>query len=344
MDILTETKKRISAFLNAKAGLLWMDTVEEFRAENLIFEVAAALNYNVKIWSATRGVESIKLSVDSETGKLRIKDTVIDKPFPYAPHEALKDAYDSQSGRVITIFRDLGPQLNPLVSRALRDVCRFITRKTQEQSKAVIVIGTQAPPDDIPGINLVELPLPDRDNISRIIDDISNGPLPDDVKAGIKENREAIISASIGLPAEDVSTSVLKSIVETGTADPGKISQDKKQIVARGGVLEWFDPDPRGFDLVGGLANLKEWLKERKSGFSDRAVQYGLPNPKGILCVGVPGGGKSLTAKCTAAAWQVPLLRMDVGALYGGLVGESEGNIRKALRTAESVAPCVMWV
>jgi len=96
---------------------------------------------------------------------------------------------------------------------------------------------------------------------------------------------------------------------------------------------------------VGGLANLKSWLHKRKNAFTESAAQYGLPeNPKGLLIIGIQGGGKSRASKAIASYWSLPLLRLDIGKIFSGIVGSSEENLRSVIKTAESVAPCIMWL
>ena len=121
------------------------------------------------------------------------------------------------------------------------------------------------------------------------------------------------------------------------------IGAEKRAVVSARGV-EWYEPDPRGLAAVGGLENLKAWLTQRKSAFSQRARDFGLPAPKGVLIVGPPGGGKSLTAKAVAAAWGVPLLKLDMGGAKSKYVGESEANLRSALATIEAVGRCVVFM
>jgi SpoVK/Ycf46/Vps4 family AAA+-type ATPase len=125
--------------------------------------------------------------------------------------------------------------------------------------------------------------------------------------------------------------------------DVAVVQQEKGQIVRKSGVLEMVTSTVK-LDDVGGLGSLKNWLTKRSGSWLDEAALYGLPAPKGVLVTGVPGCGKSLTAKAMASAWSLPLIRMDVGRIFGGLVGESEQNMRNALRTAEAVAPCVLWI
>jgi SpoVK/Ycf46/Vps4 family AAA+-type ATPase len=118
---------------------------------------------------------------------------------------------------------------------------------------------------------------------------------------------------------------------------------EKKQIIGKSGVLEYFD-NLEEFANVGGMTGLKDWLQKRSIAFTDAAKEFGLPDPKGLLVLGIPGTGKSLVCKAVAGLWKVPLIRSDVGRIMSGLVGSSEDNMRKALRTAESISPCIMWI
>lgn len=156
--------------------------------------------------------------------------------------------------------------------------------------------------------------------------------------------RDQAIDAAVGLTAEEVQSCYAKSLVQTRKIEPATVASEKKRVIARERVLEWYDPIPGGLDAVGGLDLLKTWLTQRRSAFSVAARKYGVPPPKGVLLVGVPGCGKSLTAKAVSTAWSVPLLRCDLNGLKGKFVGESEANLRRALRTAEAVSPCVLWL
>ncbi|MFT7583479.1 MAG: SpoVK/Ycf46/Vps4 family AAA+-type ATPase, partial [Myxococcota bacterium] len=134
-----------------------------------------------------------------------------------------------------------------------------------------------------------------------------------------------------------------KSLVKTRDFDIDTILAEKKGIIRKSGILEFYQTDEK-FNDVGGLEVLKSWLKKRKVAFSRDARDFGLPAPKGILLIGVPGCGKSLTAKAIGAMWHMPLLRLDVGKVFGSLVGSSEENMRKAIKTAEAVAPSILWL
>jgi SpoVK/Ycf46/Vps4 family AAA+-type ATPase len=179
----------------------------------------------------------------------------------------------------------------------------------------------------------------------------------DELIAGVKDNprvvidldddgRDELIKACQGLTKAEAENALARTIVSRGRLDGEDVNAilaEKEQIIRKSGILE-FTATVETFDDVGGLANLKRWLKRRNEGFSQKAHEFGLPNPRGVLLVGFPGCGKSLCAKAVAAAWRKPLLKFDIGRVFGGLVGESEANMRKALTVAEGVAPAVLWI
>jgi len=168
---------------------------------------------------------------------------------------------------------------------------------------------------------------------------------------GVKVNltpqgKDKLVQSALGLSSNQAQRVFAKGIVSDGVLDERDIDMvtaEKKQIIRESGALEFFAPTETIAD-VGGLEVLKEWLRTRERAFSQEARDYGLPAPKGIALIGIPGTGKSLTAKMIAGLWHLPLIRLDVGALFGSLVGQSEENTRRALRLAETVAPCLLWI
>jgi len=157
---------------------------------------------------------------------------------------------------------------------------------------------------------------------------------------------ERLAQAAVGLSRSQANRAFAKALVGDTALDDRDINlvlEEKKNVVRESGALEFYAPG-EGTDDVGGLEVLKTWLRLRERALSPEAKEYGLPAPKGVALIGIPGTGKSLTAKMIASQWRLPLLRLDVGAVFGSLVGESEEKIRQALRLAELVAPCVMWI
>lgn len=201
----------------------------------------------------------------------------------------------------------------------------------------------EVPPELAGHATVIDWPLPDRAEIAEILKGVVEA-LPAGITIPDDATRDAAIDAAVGLTSEEASSCYAKSIVTVKKIDPAVVSAEKRRVIARERVLEWYEPDPRGLDAVGGLEELKSWLRRRRSALSQKARDFGLPAPKGVLLVGPPGCGKSLSAKAVAAAWGIPLLRLDLGALKSKFVGESEGNIRKALQVAEAVAPCILWL
>jgi ATP-dependent 26S proteasome regulatory subunit len=234
-----------------------------------------------------------------------------------------------------------------VVLRALRNLARFLPAMPRDRAQAIIVLtpSAEVPPELAGHATVVEWPLPDREEIAAIYD-AQLEALPDEMRATASPNgtRDAAIDAAVGLNGTEVGACYAKSLVQQRRIDVPVIVAEKKRVIARERVLEWFDPLPGGLDAVGGLDALKEWLKSRAMAYSPKAREYGLPAPKGALVGGVPGTGKSLTAKAVAAAWGVPLLRLDLGAVKSKFVGESEANLRRAFRTIEAIGRCVVWI
>jgi SpoVK/Ycf46/Vps4 family AAA+-type ATPase len=152
-----------------------------------------------------------------------------------------------------------------------------------------------------------------------------------------------MLDAALGMTTIEAENAFALSVVEAGKVCPMIVAREKANEVKKNGLLEICDTVP-SLDEIGGLDQLKRWLIERKDAFSKEAQEYGLPAPKGLLIIGVPGTGKSLTAKATAAVFQRPLLKLDAGRIFGSLVGQSESNLRSVLQTVEAIAPCVLWI
>jgi SpoVK/Ycf46/Vps4 family AAA+-type ATPase len=161
-----------------------------------------------------------------------------------------------------------------------------------------------------------------------------------------EDGRERLLQSALGLTlgeAENVIARILVRHLRLGVDQVPEILTEKRQLIRKSGLLEYYASE-ESFATVGGMAALKDWLAKRGAAFTPAARAYGLPAPKGLLLLGVQGCGKSLCAKAAANLWQVPLLRFDMGRMFGSLVGSSEDNVRRAISLAESVAPAVLWV
>ena len=329
------TAADVAALLRARNPLIWIVSKEEARVESLLMLAASAAAYEPRFWDCSTGISDYA-GAPQEQGR-----GVTD------PAQAIAAIRDSRK-RQLWVLRDLAPWLrDPTVTRALRSLARSLPLSPRDEARAVVVLTPDANvPAELAGHAIViDWPLPDRAEIAQLLDG-AIAALPDGIReaAALNGAREAAIDAAVGLTGEEAQSCYAKSMVLSRKIDPAAVAQEKRRVIARERVLEWFDPLPGGLASVGGLDLLKSWLASRRAAFSPAARAYGLPAPKGCLLVGVPGCGKSLTAKAIATAWGMPLLRLDMGALKSKFVGESEGNIRKALKVAETVAPCVLWL
>ncbi len=336
-----EAAADVSALLRARNPLLWIVTREEARVEASLFEASASANYIARTWDVAQGVASIGGAPEPGIGGADPGDML----------KAIAQRALGGNERAVWIMRDLAPWLKDLTGaatcRSLRNLARLLPGCPREQAQAVIVLS---PSSDMPAelaghATVIEWPLPDREEIAAILQSAIES-LPDDMqeKACPDSEREAAIDAAVGLTGEEAASCYARSLVQHRAIDPLTVGREKKRVVARDGLLEWYDPIPGGMDAVGGLDALKAWLESRKNAYAPEAKEYGLPAPKGALLVGISGCGKSLTAKAIATAWGCPLLRLDLGGLKSKYVGESEGNLRKALEVINSVGRCVVWL
>ncbi|HVR82898.1 MAG TPA: AAA family ATPase, partial [Planctomycetota bacterium] len=180
--------------------------------------------------------------------------------------------------------------------------------------------------------------------LDRIVQEVKQQP---NIKIDIApESRERLLKAALGLTLSEAENVFAKILVNGGRLseeDIQAVFSEKRQIIRKSGLLDYYDTDTR-FDQVGGMQYLKEWLKKRALAFADKARDFGLPPPKGVFLLGVQGCGKSLCAKAVSGLWGMPLLRLDVGRMFGSLVGSSEENMRRAIQVAESIAPVILWI
>lgn len=251
------------------------------------------------------------------------------------PVEALNWA--AQQEKKVIVLQDFHHFLRASpVQCAFQKTCEHTKTKS---STLVILSAVRVVPAEVEKlITVVDFDLPDAEMLGRALDVIAKGRTTPDTA-----QRERLIESALGLTLAEAENAFALSLIKTGGLDPRFVMSEKASAVRRSGVLEFYPADV-SMASVGGLETLKEWLTRRGRAFSNEAKQFGLPEPKGLLVTGIPGTGKSLTAKAAAGLWGKPLLRLDVGRVFGSLVGESEAQMRLALKTAEAVAPCVLWL
>lgn len=245
------------------------------------------------------------------------------------------------SAPAIFILRDFHRFLEDIsISRKLRNLARLL----KSQPKNLVLLSSQISiPDDLSEVlTVLEFPLPGgaeiKTEIERLVSATGHRLEP--------KTLDELVRSCQGLSIERIRRVLARAFALHGELRPEDVElilEEKRQTIRQTQILDFY-PAKEDISDIGGLDNLKDWLIRRGGSFSDRARQYGLPHPKGLMLVGIQGTGKSLTAKAIAHHWHLPLLRLDVGRLFGGLVGESESRTRQMIQLAEALAPCVLWI
>jgi MoxR-like ATPase len=332
-------KTEIETLIRARYPILYIITNEEMRVQNLIVEIAAKRQKKVFEWTYTNGIVPAGASIQSHKNRsASTKDPL-----------AALDQVIEQVEPAIFLFKDFHPFLsknNFAIIRKLKDIALHL----KNSFKTIVLIS---PVMEIPAeldkeITVINFPQPTKEDIAAMLDKIvaevsDRKQIQIDLDA---EGRERLLQAALGLTLGEAENVFAKIIVQEQRLSGEFVNEvfaEKQQIIRKSGLLEYYAAE-EDFGSVGGLAVLKDWLNKRAVAFTDEARAFGLPAPKGILLLGVQGCGKSLCAKAVSRLWQLPLLRFDMGRMFGSLVGSSEENVRRAIAVAESVAPAVLWV
>jgi ATP-dependent 26S proteasome regulatory subunit len=329
----------IEVLIRARYPLIYVISWEEQRVLARISKIAAKLGKTVFEWSVTTGLVPAGTSMQSQ----KHQDTATQDPLV-----ALGNVMEYMEP-ALYVFKDFHPFLkcqNMSVLRRLRELSAML----KNTFKTIVFISPmfEIPAELEKDITVVDFDLPKENDftalLGRIIEEVKENP-----KLNVKINdkmREQIVHALLGLTLTEGENVLAKTLVQhNGFSEKSLevINGEKRQIIRKSGILQYYDTEEK-LETVGGLDALKSWLLKRSVVFSDQAREFGLPAPKGILLLGVQGCGKSLTAKAISNIWRLPLLRFDVGQVFGSLVGSSEENIRRAIKVAESVSPVVFWV
>lgn len=319
---------QLELYLRARCTLIVLLTPEEDRALHAVKAVCETLKRPCFSWDIAEGF--LPLSANGSAGTARDPVTALEH-------------IDKADGDALYLLKDFHDcWCNPTVRRKLRSLAQRL-----KFSKKSIVITTPLSkiPEELKD-DAVQMPLPapTPPDLEAVLDRLTRTPgVKVDLTPGGKEK---LIQAALGLTAAQAQRVFAKAIVADGVLDDRDIdlvSEEKSQVIRESEALEFY-PAVESLADVGGLDALKQWLKLRERAFTREAREYGLPAPKGIALIGIPGTGKSLVAKMIAGTWRLPLFRLDAGALFGSLIGESEERTRRALRVAEATAPALLWI
>jgi len=328
----------IEIYIKSRYGLICIETVEEERAEEVIRHIAFSMDMAFAKWCPATGLT------------MHYSNTPIDKT-----KDILSAVEELENVSFGGIWFCAG--LHDGFEKSLNSQTIFnMVKKLAKSTGAIVMVGDNHNiPDRIkPYAAFVKLPLPGKVELHRMIKGVIRD-LESKMKVHVdisQDDAERMVNNLSGLTFVEAQKVVTKAIVEDGmlTADDiARIVESKKNIIAKEGVLEYYSaPDGKAetMDTVAGLDSLKAWLEKRKKILTspNEAKKYGLDFPKGILLLGVPGTGKSLSAKAVAREWGLPLLKMDTSALYNKFIGETEKNFKRAMTVAEKMSPVILWI
>ncbi|MGK7871944.1 MAG: AAA family ATPase [Xenococcaceae cyanobacterium] len=324
-------KEELNILIQAQYPLIYLVTHEEERAEQAITKIAETKTQHRRVfmWTVTHGIV--------EYGQPR----QITQHNTTSPQTAIEWVVRQREPGIF-IFKDLHPFIeSPDVNRWLRDAISSF----KGTEKIIILMSPiqQIPIELEKEVVVLDYALPDLPELNQVL----NQQLEKSKRSRTTtDGREKLLKAALGLTRDEAEKVYRKAYVKAKRLTEAEVEiilSEKKQLIRRNGILDYIEEDET-LDSVGGLEELKCWLRQRSNAFTERARQYGLPEPKGMLILGVPGCGKSLIAKTTSRLWGLPLLRLDMGRVYDSMVGRSEANLRNALKTAESISPAILFI
>lgn len=318
--------EEIKRLIASKYPIIWIESWEEERVESLLRKMASSgfsQPLSFQSWSETRGF--------GDQNKVSIEDAL--------------SQFSSQTGSGLLLIKDFSWKLTSesLLKRLLRDV--FQLTKTNFKTLFLLSPFAHVPDDMLKEIITIDFALPDESDLQGIFESVIK-TFPK-VKITLDDDqRLKLLKGALGLTSDEAKLAFQKMFVgkqELNEEAIQSIYEEKARIIKRDGLLEYV-PTKYSLDDIGGLENLKDWLKDRSTFFSKEAQTAGLSMPKGLLMTGVSGCGKSLSTQAIAAAWGLPLYRLDMNRIFGGAIANPEESFRRAILQVETVAPAILWL
>ena len=323
--------EQLDLMIRARYPLLYIVAVEEEPVEEVLLSVAVQSQpeRQVLLWDIVRGWEDNGADKGSVMGALhRIRKTDPQENTLFVLRDLHFILKNPQSDRNAPVIREL----------------KNLTKELKRSRKTLILTShtLEVPAELSEEVTVIDFPLPNSQEIDYLINILVK---PENLNvSGLA--REQLVKACQGLSRARIARVLAKALAakqQVNETDIDGVLEEKKQAIRQTGILDFFTAQ-ESLKNVGGLENLKQWVRMRQDAFTEEARRYGIPNPKGILLVGIQGTGKSLSAKTIAHEWRLPLLRLDTGRLFGGIVGESESRVRQMIQISEAIAPCVLWI
>lgn len=331
-------KKVISNFqkmIDVNTPVIYINDYDFVRIDEFIAEIVG--NSKVFEWNPATGTTNFKTKENQGLGE---NDTL---------EQFLRDKYTVEVNlkEKFLVLKDIQDSIDePAVKTLLQLMAQRKLYDRDYNTTIIIVSSIQKVPQELEKyVSYLDIPFPDEEEINRLIDEHIEVNCYDNFK---DEDRKKLMPSLKGMTSFEIDRMLDMAMSSNGSLsaeDTEMILQQKKAMVKKSGLLELIDT-PEKLDSIGGMKALKDYLKRKSKVFSDlpKALEFGVSIPKGVFIVGMPGCGKSLCAKASAALFKTPLLKLDMGSMMGKYVGESESNLRKAIKIAEAAAPCVLWI
>lgn len=343
------TATHLFHLIKSRYKILYIQSPEEVRVIQCLRLMSLAEGFDLFQWDCSRGLlDAItKQPVKSASTEVhQHPNAVLTHILDHAKQDNKlfsQNKKPTSEGHIYMLLDFYGfmRESNPQAARKLKEFAYLAS------ATCIVFI---APLLEIPAtlqkeITVIDFPFPSRSEIREALMSIRQEIPPNYPKAHryISDHEEELIDAATGLTITEAENAFALTLIKNRTFHIPTIIEEKKQIIRKSGILEFCTPRYT-FENVGGLDRLKKWFRSRRLAFSQDAHDFGLPSPRGVLLCGVPGTGKSLCCDALANYWQMPLLRLDMGAIFGSLVGESERKVREVIKTVESIVPSILWV
>lgn len=336
-----DVSKNVFYSIKSRYKILYIVSSEEDRIIKYFKTFCISEAYTGYIWDCSRGLIDIHNEKPETTAVQDITDS--EAILSYLIDTVKKGKHPSSVGRIYLLldFHKFLDDATPILERKLKEFAHY------SEADSIVIVA----PEYICGntidkeVTMIDFPYPSKFEIEETLDNIRKRILPTKPKIAeiAEQKKEDIVHAVSGLTIKEARNAFAKTVVQDRTFKISTLLKEKELIVKKSGLLEICNTDLT-IDDIGGLEVFKEWLITRRTGFSEDAISFGLPPVRGTLLAGIPGGGKSLSAKAVATLFEMPLLRLDMGAMFGSRVGESERRIRESLKAVESVSPTVLWL
>lgn len=327
--------EQIQNMLKAYYPVLYLTTFEYDRTKDKIKGIVKDLkkDYTYYEWNCVDGLKKTDWENNEILG-------ISDKEDPEELLKYVATRIQDKNRAEIFVLEDFHEYIE---ERNIKIRLRQLAEELRYQRKHIIIVSSvmNLPVELEKYITVVEMPLPGRADLEKVLMRVAK-----DANAELNDNlKKKLIDSALGMTVMEADLAYCLAAAKNNLNNdsPNIVSREKEQIIKKSGLLDYFQVN-ENLQNVGGMEYLKKWLEQRRLAYDFKAQLWNLPEPKGVLLTGIPGCGKSLTAKCISSLWNMPLLRFDIGKVFEGTVGSSEENIRRAIMTAEAVAPCVLWI